>query len=339
MSKKDYYELLGISKGATADEIKKAYRKQANIHHPDKNPDNKESEDKFKDIAEAYEVLSDTNKKAQYDRYGHVGKQGVSVEDMMRGFNRSYGINKGSNIFTNIKLTIFEVVNGCDKKINIDKKVTCDTCHGTGAYDESSITTCSVCNGTGQVIQSVNTVFGYMQTAVTCNVCGGKGKTIHKKCGTCHGNGMVSVNEDINVNIPAGVARGMQLTVQGKGNSGGNNGINGDLMIMIDEEPHELFIRDGNNIIYNLMISIPEAILGTTVNIQTINGSVKFNIEAGIESGKILSLKGKGIPNINGGSVGDMLVKVNVFIPKQLNDDEKLIIKGLEGSDNFKPSI
>lgn len=339
MNKKDYYELLGISKGATADEIKKAYRKQANIHHPDKNPDNKESEDKFKDIAEAYEVLSDPNKKDQYDRYGHVGKQGVSVEDMMRGFNRGYGINKGTNIFVNLKLTIFEVVNGCDKKININKKVTCDTCHGTGAYDESSITTCSVCNGTGQVVQSVNTVFGYMQTAVTCNVCNGKGKTIHKKCNVCHGNGMVNVNEDINVNIPAGVARGMQLTVQGKGNSGGNNGINGDLMIMIDEEPHELFIRDGNNIIYNLMISIPEAILGTTVNIQTINGSVKFNIEAGIESGKILSLKGKGIPNINGGSVGDMLVKVNVFIPKQLTDDEKLIIKGLEGSNNFSPSI
>ena len=368
MGKRDYYEVLGISKGATKDEIKKAYRQQALKYHPDKNPGDKKAEEHFKEAAEAYEVLSNDEKKSRYDRFGHAGMGGagggfggsMTMEDIFSSFGdifedafgggfggtfgsftggrRSARVNKGSNLRIKVKVTLQEIATGTEKKLKVSKYSTCDNCGGTGAADSSSITNCSTCRGTGHVTRVMNTMLGQMQTSSVCSSCGGSGKTITKKCNTCYGEGIVQKEEIIKVNIPAGVAKGMQMTVGGKGNSARRGGINGDLLVVIDEEEHPELIREGSDLIYNLFISIPDAILGIHVEIPTIENNVKIKIEAGVQPGKILRLRGKGLPEVNGYGRGDLLVNVNVWVPKNINKEEAKIIEKLRESKSFEPA-
>jgi molecular chaperone DnaJ len=363
MGKRDYYEILGVSKEATKEEIKKAYRKQALKYHPDKNPGDKKSEDNFKEAAEAYEVLSSDEKKARYDRYGHAGMgnngggfsgQGMTMDDIFSSFGDIFGdafggfggfgggrrgqrVNKGSNLRVKVKLTLQEIAAGAEKKIKVNKYDTCGSCGGTGAADPSSISTCSTCRGSGQVTRLTNTMLGQMQTTSVCPACGGEGKTITKKCTTCYGEGIVQKEEIIKINIPAGVGKGMQMTVGGKGNAPRRGGINGDLLVVIDEEEHAELIREGNDLIYNLFISIPDAVLGTHVEVPTVDNNVKIKIEPGTQPGKILRLRGKGLPEVNGYGRGDLLVNVNVWIPKNLNKDELKIFEKFSDSDSFTP--
>jgi len=363
MGKRDYYEILGVSKEATKEEIKKAYRKQALKYHPDKNPGDKKSEDNFKEAAEAYEVLSSDEKKARYDRYGHAGMgnngggfsgQGMTMDDIFSSFGDIFGdafggfggfgggrrgqrVNKGSNLRVKVKLTLQEIAAGAEKKIKVNKYDTCGSCGGTGAADPSSISTCSTCRGSGQVTRLTNTMLGQMQTTSVCPACGGEGKTITKKCTTCYGEGIVQKEEIIKINIPAGVGKGMQMTVAGKGNAPRRGGINGDLLVVIDEEEHAELIREGNDLIYNLFISIPDAVLGTHVEVPTVDNNVKIKIEPGTQPGKILRLRGKGLPEVNGYGRGDLLVNVNVWIPKNLNKDELKIFEKFSDSDSFTP--
>ncbi len=364
MSKRDYYEVLGVSKNATPEEIKKAYRQQALKWHPDKNPGNKDAEEKFKEAAEAYEVLSDADKKARYDQFGHAGlgnsgaggfgSGGMNVEDIFAHFGdifsdfgfggfgsssrgRQPQVNRGTNLRVKVKLTIEEVVKGAEKKIKVNKYVPCESCHGTGAAHGSSFSTCSTCNGRGQVSRVTHTFLGQMQTTSTCPACGGEGKIITNKCTSCYGEGIVKGEEVIKINIPAGVQQGMQLSMSGKGNAARRGGINGDLLIMIEESEHPELIRDGNDLIYNLFISVPEASLGAAVEIPTIDGKVKVKIDPGTQSGKILRLRGKGVPDLNGYGKGDLLVRINVWIPRSLSKEEKKILEDLSRSDNFAP--
>lgn len=360
MAKRDYYEILEISKGASKEEIKKAYRKQAIAHHPDKNPGDKQAEERFKEAAEAYEVLSDDQKRARYDQYGHAGMGGnagggqhMNMEDIFSHFGDIFGghfnfggggrqggrnVARGANIRVRVKLSLEEIVKGTDKKIKVKKKVSCDKCNGTGAEDSNSTTTCHTCKGTGQVTRIANTFFGQMQTASTCPTCGGEGKTITKKCTACYGEGIVDGEEVVEIKIPAGVAEGMQLSVSGKGSAARRGGINGDLLLIIEEEAHEDLERDGTDLIFHLHISIPDAILGNTVEIPTIEGRVKIKIDPGTEAGKILRLRGKGIPDINGGGSGDLLVQVNIWTPKTVSKEEEKILEKLRNSPNFQPS-
>lgn len=364
MSKRDYYEVLGVSKEATKEEIKKAYRKQALKFHPDKNPGDKKSEDNFKEAAEAYEVLSNTEKKARYDRYGHAGMgnqgngfggQGMTVDDIFSSFgdifgdafggfsgfgggNRGRRVNKGSNLRVKVKLNLQEIAAGAEKKIKVTKYDTCDTCQGTGAADASSLSTCSTCRGSGHVTRLTNTMLGQMQTSSVCPSCGGEGKTITKKCTTCYGEGIIQKEEVIKINIPAGVAKGMQMSVSGKGNAPRRGGVNGDLLVVIDEEEHSELIREGNDLIYNLFISIPDAILGTHVEVPTVDNNVKIKIEPGTQPGKILRLRGKGLPEVNGYGKGDLLVNVNVWIPKNMSKEEQKIFEKFKDSDSFTPN-
>lgn len=365
MSKRDYYEILGISKGATKDEIKKAYRKQALKYHPDKNPGDKDAEEKFKEAAEAYEVLSNDDKRARYDQFGHAGMNGggfgggfsggMTMEDIFssfgdifgdafggafgsrRGGGRSRGVNKGSNLRLKVKLTLEEFAHGAEKRVKVNKYVTCTTCHGSGAALDNDVTTCSSCKGTGHTTRVMNTILGQMQTTTPCNVCGGEGKVITKKCPKCYGEGIVQAEEVIPLSIPAGLAAGMQLSVTGKGNAARRGGINGDLIVVIDEEPHDELIREGNDLIYNLFISIPDAILGANVEVPTIEGKVRIKIDPGTQGGKILRLRGKGLPDVNGYGKGDLLVNVNVWIPKNLSKEELKAVEQFKGSDSFSP--
>jgi molecular chaperone DnaJ len=362
-TKRDYYEILGVSRNATKDEIKKAYRKQALKWHPDKNPGDKSAEEKFKEAAEAYEVLSNDEKKARYDRYGHAGMsnsgggfsgQGMTVEDIFSSFGDIFGdafggfggfgsrqqgrrVNKGSNLRVKVKLNLSEISAGAEKKIKVNKYAVCDTCGGSGAADSKSFSNCSTCHGTGHITRVTNTLLGQMQTSSVCPTCGGEGKIITKKCLTCYGEGIVEKEEIIKINIPAGVGKGMQMTVSGKGNAARRGGVNGDLLVVIDEEEHEELIREGNDLIYNLFISIPDAITGTQVEVPAVDGNVKIKIEAGTQPGRILRLRGKGLPEVNGYGRGDLLVNVNVWIPRNLSREELKIIEKFKDSEAFVP--
>ncbi|HPA86566.1 MAG TPA: molecular chaperone DnaJ [Bacteroidales bacterium] len=364
MEKRDYYEVLGVSKGATREEIKKAYRQQALKYHPDKNPGDKKAEEKFKEAAAAYEVLSNDEKRARYDRFGHEGVNGagggfsgggMTMEDIFSSFGDIFGdafggfagfggarrsgrrVNKGSNLRVKVRLNLSEIASGTEKKIKVNKYVTCSTCGGSGAADENSMTTCSACHGSGHVTRITNTLLGQMQTTSVCPACNGEGKTITKKCSTCYGEGIVQKEEIIKINIPAGVSRGMQMNVEGKGNAARRGGVNGDLLVVMDEEEHPLLIREGNDLIYNLFISIPDSILGTNVEVPTVDNNVKIKIEPGTQPGKILRLRGKGLPEVNGYGRGDLLVNVNVWIPRNLTRDEIKTIEKFRDSESFTP--
>lgn len=367
MGKRDYYEVLGVSKNASKEEIKKAYRKQALKYHPDKNPGDKSAEEKFKEAAEAYEVLSSDEKRARYDQFGHAGLGGAAsqgfggfsnIEDIFSqfgdifgghfgfgGFGSGFGsssrsrkrVNKGANIRINIKLTLQEVAKGVEKKIKVPKYVSCTVCGGSGAKDPSATQTCPTCHGTGQVTRVSNTFLGQMQTSSVCPQCGGEGKVITQKCSACHGEGIVKGEEVVKINIPAGVGEGMQLNVSGKGSAARRGGVNGDLIVVIHEIEHPELIRDGNDLLHSLYISTPEAALGTHVEIPTVDGHAKIKIDAGTQPGKILRLRGKGIPDVNGYGRGDLLVSINVWVPKNLTRDEKRILEKLNDSPNFKP--
>ena len=369
MAKRDYYEVLGVSKTATAEEIKKAYRKVAMQFHPDRNPGDKAAEEKFKEAAEAYEVLSDSNKKAQYDRFGHAGVSGAgrsqgpgNMDDIFsqfgdifgedvfgsffgggggggraRGGGRSHGV-KGSNLRIKLKLTYEEIAKGTTKSVKVKKYVHCGTCGGSGAKDKGSVQTCSGCGGSGQVRKVTSTFLGQMQTVTTCPTCNGEGITITAKCGTCKGEGRVYGEETVSIDIPAGVQEGMQLSMSGKGNAGERGGSNGDLIILIEEEAHPDLQRDGLNVAYDLHITIPDAIFGTNVEVPTIDGRAKIKIPAGTQSGRIFRLKGKGFPAVNSYEKGDQLIHVNVWTPQTLSSDEKQMIEKLSESPNFQPS-
>jgi molecular chaperone DnaJ len=365
MSKRDYYEVLGVAKGASADEIKKAYRKVAMQYHPDRNPGDKAAEEKFKEAAEAYEVLSDQEKRAQYDRFGHAGVSGngrgfsgqnVNMEDIFsqfgdifgedifgnffgggrRGGQRSRG-TRGSNLRIKIKLNYEEIAKGVTKQIKVKKHVVCGTCSGSGAKDKGSIQTCNTCNGSGQVRRVQNTFLGQMQTVTTCPTCNGEGTTITSKCATCRGEGRVYGEETVTIDIPAGVGEGMQMNVQGRGNAGERGGPPGDLIVLIEEEPHKELHRDGLNVAFELHISFPDAVFGTTVEVPTIDGRAKIKIPAGTQSGKIFRLKGKGFPGINSYEKGDQLIHVSVWTPQNLTSEEKAAMEKMSGSPNFTP--
>ncbi len=369
MSKRDYYEILEVSKNATQEEIKKAYRKKALKFHPDRNPGDKAAEEKFKEAAEAYEVLSDQNKRSRYDQFGHAGVGGassggfggggMSMDDIFSHFGDIFGgggfggfsgfggfgggggrrqhVNKGSNLRVKVTLTLEEILNGVEKKLKVKKYVPCKHCNGSGAEGGSSHSTCTTCNGSGQVTRISNTILGQMQTATTCPTCGGDGKIITNKCKHCSGEGIVRDEEIISINIPAGVEEGMQLSVSGKGNAARRGGVNGDLLVLIHEEPHEELVRDGRDLLYNLFVTVPQATLGSPVEIPTLEGRVKVKIEAGTQPGKILRLRGKGLPEVNAYGRGDILVKINVWIPKDLSKEEKKTMEKLGESPNFEP--
>ena len=367
MSKRDFYEILGVGKSASADEIKKAYRKVAMQHHPDRNPGNKAAEEKFKEAAEAYEILSDADKKAQYDRYGHAGVSGngrghagagMNMEDIFSQFGdvfgddlfgnffgggggrsrttRSRGV-RGSNLRVKIKLTYEEIAKGVNKNIKVKKHVVCTTCHGSGAKDKGSIQNCGTCGGSGQVRRVTNTFIGQMQTVTTCSTCHGEGTTITSKCSSCKGEGRVYGEETVSIDIPAGVQEGMQLNVSGKGNAGERGGMTGDLIILIEEEAHKELQRDGLNVAYDLHITFTDAVFGTQVEVPTIDGRAKIKIPAGTQSGKIFRLKGKGFPAVNSYQKGDQLIHINVWTPQHLSAEEKSILEKLGQSPNFKP--
>ena len=369
MAKKDYYEVLGVDKNASADEIKKAYRKLAIKYHPDKNPGNKEAEEKFKEAAEAYSVLSDADKKAKYDQFGHAGVDGAGpdfsggfgnlndiLNDLFGGaFGGGFGggfsgfggfgggrrqerVYKGRDIRVRAKLTLEEIARGVEKEISIEKNVPCPDCGGRGAKNSADIKVCPACNGTGQVQRVVNTFLGQSISYSTCQQCGGEGKIISNPCPKCSGSGLVRQRETIRVKIPAGVESGMQLTVQGEGHAAKNNGINGDLLVVIEELEHPLYKREGTNLFYTAVISMMDAVLGCEINIPCLDGSYKIKVEPGTQSGKIVRLKGKGIPALNGYGNGDMYVKIAVWIPKKLNKDEKAVFESMRNNESFKPN-
>ena len=371
--KKDFYEILGVSKSASQDEIKKAYRKVAMQFHPDRNPGDKGSEDKFKEAAEAYEILSDTDKRAQYDRFGHQAFSGgrgggggfngggMNTEDIFNQFGdifgdespfgsffgggngrrssgggRSQGV-KGSNLRIKIKLNYEEMAKGASKTVKVKKYVPCTTCTGSGAKDKGSVQTCGTCSGSGQVRRVQNTFLGQMQTVTTCPTCNGEGSTIANKCTACKGEGRVYGEETVTIEIPAGVQEGMQLSMNGKGNSGERGGANGDLIILIEEEAHAQLHRDGLNVAFDLHISFPEAVFGTNIEVPTIDGKAKIKIPPGTQSGKIFRLKGKGFPSVNSYEKGDQLIHVNIWTPQNVTSEEKAMLEKMQESENFEP--
>ena len=369
-NKRDYYEVLGVDKNASADEIKKAYRKLAIKYHPDKNPGNKEAEEKFKEAAEAYSVLSDADKKAKYDQFGHAGVDGAgpdfsggfgNLNDILNdlfngafggGFGGGFGgfggfgggrrqerVYRGRDIRVRVKLTLEEIANGVEKEISIEKNVPCPECGGRGAKNSSDIKTCPACNGSGQVQRVVNSFLGQTVTYSTCQQCGGEGKIITNPCSKCSGTGLVRQRETIKVKIPAGVESGMQLTVQGEGHAAKNNGINGDLLVVIEEQEHPDFKREGNNLYYTKIVSLPEAILGAEVEIPCLDGPRRIKIDAGTQSGTVTRINGKGLPTVNGyGGTGDLYVKIAVWIPKKLDKEDKAVIESLRDKEAFKPN-
>lgn len=355
MAKQDFYEILGISKSATQAEIKKAYRKMAIKYHPDKNPDDKTAEENFKKAAEAYEVLSDENKKARYDQYGHAafdgpqggggfGGGGMNMDDIFSQFGDIFGggfgggfggfggggrrVVKGSNLRIRVKLSLEDIANGVEKKIKVKRKV---------QADGVTYRTCNTCNGQGQVTRVTNTILGRMQTASACPTCGGAGQSINKKPSESDAQGLVAKEETVSVKIPAGVVDGMQLKVTGKGNAAPGDGIAGDLLVAIQEEDHETLKREGDNLHYDLYVSLPDAVLGSSMEIDTVSGKVRIKIEPGVQSGKILRLRGKGIPSINGYGKGDLLVHVNVWTPKTLNKKQKEFFESMREDEHFQP--
>jgi molecular chaperone DnaJ len=369
MAKRDYYEILGVSKGASADEIKKSYRKVAMQYHPDRNPGDKAAEEKFKEAAEAYEILSDQDKRAQYDRFGHAGVSGngrgahpggMNMDDIFSQFGDIFGEDifgsffggggrqgtgqrrgrgtRGSNLRIKLKLTYEEIAKGVTKNIKVKKYVPCATCQGSGAKDKGSIQNCGTCGGSGQVRKVTSTFLGQMQTVTTCPTCNGEGSTITSKCGSCKGEGRVYGEETVTIDIPPGVQEGMQLNISGRGNAGERGGMAGDLVILIEEEPHKELQRDGLNVAYDLHLSFPEATFGTQVEVPTIDGRAKIKIPAGTQSGKVFRLKGKGFPAVNSYEKGDQLVHVNVWTPQNLTSEERAMLEKLEKSPNFKPN-
>ena len=377
--KRDYYEVLEGTKTATVEEIKKAYRKKAIQYHPDKNPGDKEAEEKFKEAAEAYDVLSNPDKRSRYDQFGHAGVsgaagnggpfggfggEGMSMDDIFSMFGDIFGGRgggfsggfggfsgfggggggsqqrryRGSDLRVKVKMTLKEISTGVEKKFKLKKYVPCNHCHGTGAEGDGGSETCPTCKGSGSVIRNQQTILGTMQTRTTCPTCNGEGKIIKNKCKECGGDGIVYGEEVVTVKIPAGVAEGMQLSMGGKGNAGKHNGVPGDLLILVEEEPHPDLIRDENDLIYNLLLSFPTAALGGAVEIPTIDGKVKVKIDSGTQPGKVLRLRGKGLPNVNGYGTGDLLVNISIYVPEALNKEEKSTLEKMEASDNFKPS-
>ena len=368
MSKRDYYEILGVSKGSATEEIKKSYRKVAMQYHPDRNPGDKSAEEKFKEAAEAYEVLSDGDKRAQYDRYGHAGVSGAgrgghspNMEDIFSQFGDVFGEDvfgsffgggrrggggnqratrgiRGSNLRIKLKLTYEEIAKGVTKNIKVKKHVPCTVCSGSGAKDKGSVQTCGTCGGSGQVRKVTNTFLGQMQTVTTCSTCGGEGTTITAKCNNCKGEGRVYGEETVNIDIPAGVQEGMQLNISGKGNAGERGGSPGDLIILIEEEAHKELQREGLNVVYELHITFPDAVFGTQLEVPTIDGRAKIKIPPGTQSGKIFRLKGKGFPAVNSYEKGDQLVHVNIWTPQSVSSEEKAILEKLNNSTNFQPN-
>lgn len=365
MAKRDYYEVLGVDKNASEDEIKKAYRKIAIKYHPDKNPDDPKAEEKFKEAAEAYSVLNDAQKRQQYDQFGFDGPgggfggfgdgAGFSMDDIFSMFGDVFGGGagfggfgggsrqapryRGADLRLKVKLSLQEVATGVTKKFKVRKDVVCNHCHGTGAERGSSSETCPNCHGSGVEIRTQQSIFGMMQTQTTCHVCGGEGKVIKNKCSHCHGDGVVKGEEVVEINIPAGVAEGMVVNVPGKGNAGKRNGITGNIQVYIEEEDNDTFIRDGQNVIYNLLLDFPTAVLGGQVDIPTIDGTnVKIKIEPGTQPGKTLRLRGKGLPAVQGygNGTGDLIVQISIYVPKELSKSEKEAIEEFSKSDNFK---
>ncbi len=361
-SKRDYYEVLEITRTATSEEIKKAYKKKAIQYHPDKNPGDPTAEDKFKEAAEAYEVLSDEQKKAKYDRYGHDAPGGFgghsgggfSMDDIFSQFGDIFGggfggfggfgggggrrVNRGSDLRVKVKLSLKEIATGVEKKIKVKKYVSCQHCKGTGAENGTAYTTCSTCNGSGAQTRVVDTMLGRIQTQTTCSACNGEGKTITKKCPHCSGEGIIRDEEVITLNIPAGVAEGMQLSMSGKGNAPRHGGVSGDLLILVEEEPHPELFRDENDVVYNLLLSITTAAIGGSVEVPTIDGKAKVKIEPGTQPGKVLRLKNKGLPSVHRYGTGDLLINISVYVPEKLTDSEKQTLSGLENSPNFQQS-
>ncbi len=371
MSKRDYYEILGVSRDADESTIKKAYRKVAMQYHPDKNPGDKAAEEKFKEAAEAYEILSNADKKARYDRFGHAGvdpnmgggggghygQGGMTMEDIFSSFGDIFGESgspfesffggrnqgsrsrgqRGTNLRIKVKLTLEEIAKGANKKIKVRKQVGCHTCAGSGAKDKSAVKSCTSCSGSGYVRQVRSTFMGQMQTTAVCPTCQGTGKMITDKCGACRGDGVVLGEELIEFDIPAGVAEGMQMSLSGKGNAGLHGGPNGDLLVNFEEDPHPELFREGSNIIYNLYLNFADAALGTSVEVPSIDGRVKIKIPAGTQAGKILRLKDKGLPNVQAYGKGDQLIQVNIWTPKNLNDKERDLLETMRQMPNFKP--
>ncbi len=370
MAKKDYYEILGVSKDSSPQEIKKAYRQMAMKYHPDKNPDDKEAERKFKEASEAYEVLSDADKKSRYDQFGHTGMGGqhgpsdfggMSMDDIFSQFGDIFGgafgggdfgstfgggfggrtrsrrPTKGTNIRIKVTLTLEEILKGVEKRLRINKFVACSPCKGTGAKEGTAYNTCNTCRGMGRVTRVTNTFLGQMQTTSTCPDCGGEGQTISEKCTSCFGKGVVKSDEVVPVKIPAGVGEGMQISVNGKGNAAARGGMPGDLIILVEEAKHDNFIRDGSNLLYDHFISIPDAALGCKTEVPTLEGKAQIKVEPGTQPGKVLRLKGKGLPEVNSQNRGDLLVNLNVWIPQELTSEERQILEKLSTSENFKP--
>lgn len=366
MSKRDYYEILGLTKSASDDEIKKAYRKLAIKYHPDKNPDDKAAEEKFKEAAEAYEILSNPEKRQRYNQYGHAGVGGaasggggfgggMNMDDIFSQFGDIFGggggfggfggssrgggrrVVRGSNLRVKVKLNLQEIAKGVEKKLKVNKFVSCNTCKGSGAKN-GTFDTCKLCNGSGVQVRTQQTFLGAMQTQTTCSGCNGEGKTVKDKCNTCHGDGIVRAEEVISINIPAGVAEGMQLSVSGKGNAAPRGGINGDLLVLIEEEEHLELKRDGSNLFYDSYVNFADAALGTSIEIPTVDSKVKVKLEPGTQSGKVLRLKGKGLPDVNSYGTGDLLVNINVWTPQNLTTEEKKALETLRNSKNFAPN-
>lgn len=371
MSKRDFYEILGVSKSSSQDEIKKAYRKVAMQFHPDRNPGDKAAEEKFKEAAEAYEILSDPDKRAQYDRFGHQAFSpgrggggnyggGMNMDDIFSQFGDIFGDEspfgsffggggrrssgggrtrgtRGSNLRVKIKLNFEEIAKGAQKTIKVKKYVGCNTCSGSGAKDKNSVQNCGTCGGSGQVRRVQNTFLGQMQTVTTCPTCNGEGSTVTHKCTACKGDGRVYGEETMTIDIPAGVQEGMQLSLSGKGNAGERGGGAGDLIVLVEEEAHPQLHRDGLNVAFDLHISIPDAVFGTQIEVPTIDGRAKIKIPAGTQSGKIFRLKGKGFPNVNSYEKGDQLIQINVWTPQHVSASEKEMLEKLQHSENFKP--
>ena len=372
MAKRDYYEVLGVDKSASEDEIKKAYRKIAIKYHPDRNPGNKEAEEKFKEAAEAYDVLHDPQKRQQYDQFGFNGPgagfggggfgggASMNMDDIFSmfgdifgghaGFGGGFGgfggggrqarpqQHRGNDLRLKVRLTLSEVATGVTKKFKVQKDTTCSHCNGSGAEAGSGMETCQTCHGSGVITHTTQSIFGMMQTQGVCPTCGGEGKVIKNKCKECGGTGVVKGEEVVEINIPAGVAEGMIVNVPGKGNAGRRNGINGDIQVLIEEEPNDTFVRDGNNLIYNLLLDFPTAALGGEVEVPTISGGkVRMKVEPGTQPGKTLRLRGKGLPAVQGygRGNGDLIVNISVYVPKTLSRDERKAIEAMKGSDNF----
>ncbi len=370
MAKRDFYEILGVERSADDNTIKKSYRKIAMKYHPDRNPGDKAAEEKFKEAAEAYEILSDKDKRARYDRFGHAGvsgnaggggfQGGMTMEDIFSQFGDIFGDGgggspfdsffggggrssrrargqRGSNLRIKVSLTLEEIANGVTKKIKVKKQVACNTCGGSGAKDSKSVSTCTTCRGQGYVRQVKSTFLGQMQTTVSCPTCSGSGQMVTASCSSCKGEGRQYAEETIEIEIPAGVEEGMQLSMRGKGNSGAKGGSNGDLLINIVEKPHETLHRDGANLIYELYINFADAALGTSVEVPTIDGRVKIKVPAGTQAGKMFRLKGKGLPSVQSYGKGDQLIHINIWTPKELNDEERKLLERMRELPNFSP--